>query len=59
MPKVERRKGETIIELGNFVIRTNKINRYRYKDLKQMARITPKKVLKMIGIFKKKDKEEK
>lgn len=58
MPKVERRKGETIIELGNFVIRTNKINRYRYKDLKQMKKITPKKILEMIGIFKKKDKKE-
>jgi hypothetical protein len=54
--EVKRKKGITIIELGNFVIRTDKINRYRYNDLKKLSKTNPKKILKILGIFKKEDK---
>lgn len=46
--KVKRIKGVTLIQVGNLVIKTDKINRYRYNDLRKKKVITQKDVFNIL-----------
>lgn len=52
--KIKRSKGKTILEAGNITLKTNKINRHKFNDLRKLDKITPYDFLRAAGLKKKK-----
>lgn len=52
MNQIERIKGITILKIDKWTVRTNKISRYRYNDLRKRHKITIDDLCWAIGLKK-------
>jgi len=50
IPRIKRENGLTVVDFGNVIIRTNKINRFRFNDLKK--RINNKEMVSLRNFYK-------